>query len=106
VSSQLWASCRPPPRLADVEPRLAMAFAVAPALEDQQAFPILQEPHPARPPLLGSDFDPRDFAFYVAGVLAAGRSTAGCAAERTPAPPDPSSVARNPSRDTSGVPPP
>jgi hypothetical protein len=54
--------------------RLAIAFAVAAAVETSQAFPILEGVRNTRLGhlVLGSYFDPRDFASYAAGVLAAG----------------------------------
>lgn len=54
--------------------RLAIAFAIAAAIETSQTFAILQgiRDTPLGHLVLGSDFDPRDFASYAAGVLAAG----------------------------------
>lgn len=54
--------------------RLAIAFAIAAAVEASQALTVLD---PLRHTslghlVLGTDFDPRDFASYAAGVLAAG----------------------------------
>lgn len=66
---------RPAPHLpSPAWTRLAIAVAVADAVETSQAFPILQNIRDTRLGhlVVGSDFDPRDFASYAAGVLVAG----------------------------------